>query len=73
MAQAVTLRATALFVLMHSDIVNGSQLLCDAHTVLQPRRGTAAFFLFYSLSFFSSFSFNVFVTLDSPFIGFLYS
>ena len=46
MAQAVTLRATALFVLMHSGIVNGNQLLCDAHTVLEPHRGTAAFFFF---------------------------
>ena len=33
MAQAVTLRATAPFVLMHSVIVNGYQLMCDAHTV----------------------------------------
>ena len=39
MAQAVTLRATALFVLMHSGIVNGYQLLCDAHTVLEEHRG----------------------------------
>ena len=38
MAQAVTLRATSLFVLMQSDIVNGYQLLCDAHTVLEPHR-----------------------------------
>ena len=37
-----TLRATALFVLMHSGIVNGYQLLCDAHTVVEPHRGTAA-------------------------------
>ena len=40
----ITLRATALFVLIHSGIVNGYQLLCDAHTVLEPHRGTAAFF-----------------------------
>ena len=46
MAQAVTLRATALFVLMRNGIVNGYQLLCDAHTVLEPHRGTAAFFFF---------------------------
>jgi len=63
MAQAVTLRATALFVLMHSGIVNGHQLLCDAHTVLEPHRGTAALFLFYSPSSFSTFSFYVFVNL----------
>ena len=44
MAQAVTLKATALFVLMHGGIVNGYQLLCDAHTILEPHRGTAAFF-----------------------------
>ena len=43
---------------MHSGIVNGYQLLCDAHTVLEPHRGTTAFFfLFYSLLSFSSFSF----------------
>ena len=34
MAQAVTLRATEIsLVLMHSGIVNGYQLLCDAHAV----------------------------------------
>ena len=71
MAQAVVLRATSVFVIMHSGIVNGYQLLCDAHTVLEPHRGTAA--LFYSLSSFSTFSFYVFVTLDSPFLGGLYS
>ena len=43
MAQAVTLRATARFALMYSGIVNGHQLLCDAHTVLEPHRGTEAF------------------------------
>ena len=44
MAQSVTLRATEIsLVLMHSGIVNGYQLLCDAHTVLEPHRGTAAF------------------------------
>ena len=57
MAQAVTLRATAVFVLMHSGIVNGYQLLRDAHTVLEPHRGTAAFFFFYSLSSFFHFFF----------------
>ena len=41
-----TLRATALVVLMHSGIVNGYQLLCDAHTVLEPHRVTAAFSFF---------------------------
>jgi len=51
------LRDTALFVLMHSGIVNGHQLLCDAHTVLEPHMGTAALFLFHSLSSFSTFSF----------------
>ena len=59
-------------VLMHSGIVNGHQLLCNAHNVLEPHKGTAAFFLFYSLSFFSTFSFYVFVTLDRPFLGCLY-
>ena len=31
-------------VLLHSDIVNGSQLLCDAHTVLEQHSETAALF-----------------------------
>ena len=32
--------------LMHSGIVNVYQLLCDAHIVLEPHRGSAAFFFF---------------------------
>jgi len=52
-----TLRATSLFVLMHSGIVNGYQLLCDAHTLLEPHRGTADLFLFYSLLSFPLFLF----------------
>ena len=31
---------------MHNGIVNGYQLLCNAHTVLEPHMGTAAFFFF---------------------------
>ena len=46
MAQAVTLRATTLFVLIDSGIVNEHQLQCDSHTVLEPHRGTAAIFYF---------------------------
>ena len=42
-----TLRATEIFVLMHSGIVNGYQLLCDAHTVPEQHRGIAALFLFW--------------------------
>ena len=38
-----SLRATSLFVLMHSLIVNEYQLLCDARTVLELHKGTAAF------------------------------
>ena len=50
MAQAVTLWATVIsLVLMHSAIVNGYQLLCDPHTMLEPHRATAALFLLYSL------------------------
>ena len=74
--QLTTFWATVIsLVLMHSGIVNGHQLLCVAHTVLEPQRGTAAFFLFYSLSCFSTFSFYVFVTLTVPisFLGFLVS
>ena len=48
-------------VLMHSGIVNGYQLLCNAHTVVKQHRGTAALFLFYSLSSFLLCSFCVFV------------
>ena len=36
MARTDTFRATLVFVLMHSGIVNGYRLLCDAHTVLEP-------------------------------------
>ena len=59
---------------MHNGIVNGYQLLCNAHTVLEPHRGTAAFFYFARHRPFN-FSFYVFVTLDSPisFLGCLYS
>ena len=64
------LRATALFVLMHSGIVIGYQLLFDAHTVLEPHMGTTVFFSFHSLSSFSTFSFYVFVTMAVP-ISFL--
>ena len=62
------IKGNSTVVLMHSGIVNGHQLLCDAHTVLEPHRGTAALFLFYSLSFFSTFSFYVFVTLTVLFL-----
>ena len=34
-------------VLIHSGIVNGRQLLCNAHSVIEPHRGTAALFLFF--------------------------
>ena len=34
--QLTTLRATSIFVCMHSGIVNGYQLLSNAHTVLEP-------------------------------------
>ena len=69
----INIKGKSTLVFMHSGIVNGYQLLCDVHTVLKPHRGTEAFFLFYSLSSFSTFSFYVFVTLDSPFLGCLYS
>ena len=57
-------------VLMHDGIVNGYQLMCAAHTVLEPHRGTS-FFLFYSLSSFSTFSFYVFVILTVLFLWFV--
>ena len=46
MSSLATLRAASLFVLMHSDIVNGYQLLLDAHAVLEPHRGTDLYFYF---------------------------
>ena len=70
-----TLRATVLFVLMHSGIVNGYQLLCNAHTsVLEPHRGTAAFFFFTHYRPFPLFLFMCLSLFDSPisFLGCLY-
>ena len=55
-------------VLIHSGIVNGRQLLCNAHSVIKPHRGTAALFLFYSLLFFSTFSFDVLSLLTVLFL-----
>ena len=43
--------------LMHRNIANGHQLLCHAHTVPEQYMGTAAIFIYYSLSSFSAFSF----------------
>ena len=40
------IKSNISLVLMYSGIVNGYQLLCDAHTVLEPHRVTAALFLF---------------------------
>ena len=53
---------------MHSGIINlnGHKLLCDAHAVLEQHRVTAALFLFYSLSCFSSFFFLYVCHSDSP-------
>ena len=62
------IKGNSTLVFIHSGIVNGYQLLFDAHTVLEPHRGTAALFLYYSLSSFSTFSFYVFVTLAVPFL-----
>ena len=61
-------------VLMHTGSVNGYQLLCDAHTVPEQHRGTAAFSILLSIVLFHLY-FYVFVTLDSPFsfLGCLYS
>ena len=69
MAQAVTLKATALFVLMHSGIVNGYLLLCDAHTVLEPQRGTAAFSFFTHYHPFPLFLFMCLSLLTVLFLG----
>ena len=45
--QFIHIKGNITFVLMNSGTVNGYQLLCDAHTVLEPHRGTAALFLFH--------------------------
>ena len=44
------------------DIVNRHELLCYVHTVPEQHWGTAAIFLYYSLSSVSIFSFCVVVT-----------
>ena len=51
------IKGNSTLVFMHSGIVTGHQLLCDAHahTVLESQRGTAVLFLFYSLSSFPLF------------------
>ena len=56
------IRGKSTLVLIHSEIVNGYQLLCDAHTVPELHRGTTALFLFYLHSSLSTFSFYMFVT-----------
>ena len=67
MAQTDTFRATSLFVLMHSGIVNGFQLLCHAHTVLEPYMGNAAFSILLAIVLIHL-SFYVFVTLTVLFM-----
>jgi len=49
------IRGKSTLVLMHSGIVNGYQLLCDAHTVSEQHRGTSALFLFYTIVLFRFF------------------
>ena len=66
------IKGTALFVLMHRSIVNRYQLLCDAHTVLEPHRGTAAFSFLLTIVLIHFFCFCVYHS-DSPFLGCLFS
>ena len=40
------IKGNSTLVLMHKGIVNGHRLLCNAHIVFEPHRGTAALFLF---------------------------
>ena len=56
-------------VLIHSGIVNGYQPLCDAHTVLEPHRGTAAFFFFTHCRPFPLFLFMCLSLLTVLFLG----
>ena len=65
----IHIKGKSTLVLMYSGIVNGYQLLCDGYTVTEQHRGTAALFLFYSVSSFSAFSFCVFVILTVPFLS----
>ena len=52
------IKGNRTLVLMHSGIVNGYQLLCDAHTVPEPHRGTAcSFFSILFIVFFPLFLF----------------
>ena len=67
--QLTTLRATKIFVLIHSGIVNKYQLLCDAQTVLEPHRGTAAFFFFTYYRPFPLFLFMCLSLLTVLFLG----
>ena len=69
MAQAITLRVIALFVLMHSDIVNGYQLLCDAPTVLGPHGELQLFFFFTRYHSFPLFLFMCLSLLTVLFLG----
>ena len=64
-----TLRATLIFVLMHSGIVNGHQLLCDAHTVLESHSRNAAFFFFTHYRPFPLFLFMCLSLLTVFFLG----
>ena len=40
------IKGNSTLVLMHSGIVNGYQLLCNAHTVFEPHRGMQIYFYF---------------------------
>ena len=40
----IYIKGKSTFVIMHSSIVNGSQLTCDAHTVPEQHKGTSALF-----------------------------
>ena len=66
-----SIKGNISLVLMHSGNgnVNGYQLLFEAHTVFEPRRGTAAFLLFYSLSSFPLFLFMCLSLLTVLFLG----
>ena len=44
----IKLRATINFVLMHSGIVNGHKLLCDAHAVSEQHRATMQLYFYFT-------------------------
>ena len=54
---SICVKGNITIVIIQSGIVNGYQLICDAHTVPEAHRGTAAFFYFTNYPLFPLFLF----------------